>query len=372
MSENGIKMKFMRSKSVLIILIALLLAACESGPRVKMAPGYEITETPVRSSANVLGTPLPTRLPPTPTVPPLALDTKAYWLPSLTLSFNMPQKWTQDFEDEYYAKFTSPDNTAWMEAAVESSSYELSPEEYQTYVDNMVTSLYSGAKDYKLLRREDSGARTMITSVFMKGDQKWYSMDFFLKRAQALYALSFQAHETVWESYKNTFQEISDTVKTQTGYLKPEQIYKFRKKTQSPSGSFELTVPLGWSQSKDEESLDNARIDTFASPDEEAWVEMIILNDAELMAQKDIGQITIGLLKEKYGNDLRFLSDEVLEDGRIRTDWKNNRTKTSGFTYFWLNGSELNILTLGQTNDHPEAYQNLLEQIGSSLVFLKN
>ena len=56
------------------ILIALTLPACESGPRVRMAPGYEATDTPVQSSANVLGTPAPTRIPPTPTIAPLAMD----------------------------------------------------------------------------------------------------------------------------------------------------------------------------------------------------------------------------------------------------------------------------------------------------------
>lgn len=79
-----------------------------------------------------MGTPAPTSIPPTPTVPPLKKDTKFYSLPSLAFSFYPPQSWTLEDEDDSYAKFISPDQTAWMEAAVESSGNVLSPEDFQT------------------------------------------------------------------------------------------------------------------------------------------------------------------------------------------------------------------------------------------------
>ena len=361
----------MRPKIYLLLLLGLLLAACESGPRVRMAPGYEATATPIQSRANVMGTPAPTSVPPTPTISPLALDNKFYTLPSLTLNFYPPQKWTLDNEGSSYAKFISPDKTAWMEAAVESSGYELSPDDYQTYVDNMVASLYAGAKDYKQLRREDSGGKTIVSSSFLKSDQKWFSMDVFYQRSQGLYALSFQAYETVWNTYRSAFLEIAENVTTQTGYLKPEQIYIFLRTHQSPSGVYEVTIPLGWSLTRDEENLDGGIIETIASPDKKASAEIIILNSQALLAQKDIGQISIGLMKERYGVDLRILSDKVLEDGRIRTDWENKKTGTSGYTIFWLNGSELNILTLKFTDEYPETYREVIDGINSSFVFVK-
>lgn len=361
----------MHPKIIILLLFALLLAACESGPRVRMSPEYEVTATPIQSSANVMGTPAPTRISPTPTVPPLTLDNKFYTLPSLTFSFYPPQTWALDNEDDSYAKFISPDKTAWMEAAVESSGYALFPEDFQTYVDNMVASLYNGAKEYRQLRREDSGGKTIISSTFLKGNQKWYSMDVFYQRSQALYALSFQAYETVWDTYRNTFLEMAENVTTQTGYLKPEEVYKFRRTYQSPSGVFEITVPLGWSVTRDDESLDGGIIETITSPDNEASAEIIILNDQALFEQKDIGQISIGLIKERYGADLTILTNELLEDGRIRTDWENRKTGMSGYTIFWMNASELNILTLKYTDEHPDTYQDVNNGMGSSFVFVK-
>ena len=365
------KMNIMRLKRTLVVFLVFMLAACESGPRVQMAPGYEATATPIRSSANVMGTPAPTSIPPTPTIPSLIQDKKLYSLPSLAFSFYPPKSWTLINEDESYAKFTSPDQTAWMEAAVESSGYELSAEDFQTYVDNMLTSLYSGAKEYKLLRREDSGGKTLVSSVFMKGEQKWYSMDAFYQRGQALYALSFQAYETVWNIYKTTFQEIAENVTTQSGYLRKEHTYQFHRTIQSPSGVYKITIPLGWSPTKDEEGLEGGVIETIASPDNEAGAEMITINAQELLAKTDIGQISIGLIKERFGADLGFLNDEVLEDGRIRTDWKNEKTKISGFSFFWLNGYELNILTFRFTDEHPGIYQDVLKGISNSFAFIK-
>lgn len=353
------------------ILIALTLPACESGPRVRMAPGYEATDTPVQSSANVLGTPAPTRIPPTPTIAPLAMDDTLYSLPSMTFSFYPPLAWTLESEDDTYAKFVSPDQTAWMEAAVESAGYEISPEAFQAYIDAMQASLYASAQDFQQLRRENSGGKTFVTSVFMKGDQKWYALDVFYQRSQALYALSFQAYETVWNTYRPSFQQIADRITTQTGYLKPEQIYVFRRRIQSPSGVYAISVPLGWNQTRDSERIPSGVIETVASPDQEAAVEMIILNDQELLAQKDIGQISIGLIKELHGQEMRSLSDSVLDDGRIRVDWVNNKTGMNGYTFFWMNKSELNILTFRYSDAHPAAYQDALIEIVNSFGLIK-
>jgi hypothetical protein len=205
----------------------------------------------------------------------------------------------------------------------------------------------------------------------MKGDQKWYSIDAFYQRNHALYALSFQAYEAVWNTYKATYQEIAENVTTQSGYLKLEQTYQFRRTIQSPTDVYKITIPMGWSLTKDEKSLAGGVIETIASPDNEAGVEIITLNAQALLAQMDIGQITNGLIKEHFGSDMRFLNDEVLEDGRIRIDWRNEKTKTNGYTFFWLNGNELNILTFRYTDEHPGTYQDVLTGINNSFTFVK-
>lgn len=90
-----------------------------------MAPGFEQTTAPIDSQANVLGTPVPTLVPPTPTVPPLVLDNTLYTDPSRTLSFYPPLGWDLITETEGYVKFTRSDGTAWFEGAVESTGYTI-------------------------------------------------------------------------------------------------------------------------------------------------------------------------------------------------------------------------------------------------------
>jgi hypothetical protein len=46
-------------------------------------------------------------------------------------------------------------------------------------------------------------------------------------------------------------------------------------------------------------------------------VQVIHLDAADLLADLDIGQITIGLLRELEGEDLRVIVDAFLNNGRI-------------------------------------------------------
>ena len=354
---------------ILLIIPAIIMTACESGPRVQMAPGFDQTPTPIKAQANMMGTPVPTRVPPTPTIEPLTLDNQVYTIPSLTLSFYPPQRWDLLTESDGYVKFSRPDGAAWFEGAVESSGYTLSDEAYTKYVNNLLGSLYGSTKEYQLLDREVLLDRIIVTSSFMKGDQQWYAMDFFLQRDRAVYALSFQAHELAWNSYKDKFSQIIDRVRTQTGYLKDDLVYVFRKPYQAPGGAFELYMPLGWELVRDEEAFPDGVVETISSPDGEANIDIIVLDATQRLIDADIGQISIGILKERISKDLRVLADDVLLDGRIRVDWQVDKTGEGGYTFFWLNGNDLIILTYRHTSDHKGLYQDLLFNIGDSLNF---
>ena len=96
----------------LLSLIGIVAAGCGSSPRVKMAPGYEITPTRMDVDANLEGTPDPTSIPPTPTPEPLALDDNMYTIPSQAFSLYIPQGWTLAIESDYYVRFESPDKQA--------------------------------------------------------------------------------------------------------------------------------------------------------------------------------------------------------------------------------------------------------------------
>ena len=355
------------TKIVLLVLIAgWLLAACESGPKVKMAPGFDQTPTPREAQSNTLGTPAPTRVPPTPTVVPLTLDNQAYTDPSRTLSFYPPQGWDLTTESEGYVKFTRRDGAAWFEGAVESTGYTLSSEDYKKYEENLLSSLYDKTEDYRLIEREELLDRSVVSSAFMKAGQQWYAMDFFLQRDRAVYALSFQAHESVWDAYKDRFSQIIDRVRTQTGYLKDDLLYHFRKPYAAPGGGFDLYIPLGWGVTRDQETYPDGVVDMISSPDGEANIDIIALDAGQRLAGTDIGQVSTAILKESIDEDLRTISGDVQDDGRISINWTVDNTGESGFSYFWVKGNVMYILTFRYTEDHEGLYRGLLAEINNS------
>jgi hypothetical protein len=358
----------MKMKKIWIFLCVsiLLLNACESGPRVRMAPGFEQTTVPRDSQANVMGTPIPTQIPPTPTVAPLILDNTLYTDPSRTLSFYPPLSWDLVTESEGYVKFARPDGTAWFEGAVESTGYALTSQDYLVYVDSLLGSLYGNTKEYQLIERNELTDRIVVTSSFMKAEQQWYAMDFFLQRDRAVYALSFQAHESVWDVYKDSFSQIIDRVRTQTGYLKDDLLYIFRKPHKAPGSIFEIFIPLGWELTLDQESYTDGVVEVISSPDGEANIEIIMLNAGQRLANTDIGQASIAILKERISRNLKIIGEDVLQDGRIRVDWRVDNTGEAGYTFFWVNGNVMVILTYRYTDDHTGLYRGLLDTIGNS------
>ncbi len=355
-----------KKRVFLIFLLVLLLAACESGPKVKLAPGFDQTPTPREAQSNTLGTPAPTSVPPTPTVIPLTLDDQFYTDPSRTLSFYPPTGWELTTESDGYVKFSRIDGAAWFEGAVESTGYTLSAEDYKKYEDNLLSSLYAKTEDYRLIEREDLPDRSVVSSAFMKAGQQWYAMDFFLQRDRAVYALSFQAHESVWDEYKDRFSQIIDRVRTQTGYLKDDLLYKFRKPYTAPGDGFDLYIPLGWGVTRDQETYPDGVAELISSPDSEANIDVIALDAAQRLADTDIGQASTAILKESIDKDLETLSGDVQDDGRITINWAVERTGESGSSYFWVRGNMMYILTFRTTDDHAGLYRGLLSELNNS------
>jgi len=362
----ALKKNYIKAFVLITILSAIVLSACGGGPRVKMAPGYETTPAKTEVKTNVMGTPEATPLPPTPTPEPLTLDNTPYALPSQALSLFTPQGWVLKNEDAAYAKFESLDQRAWFEAAVESTGYQLSEEGFENYVKNVMISLYTGADGYENLDSGIEADQAAFISSYQKNGLTWYAYDFFIQRSQAIYALSFQVVAELWEAYLMGFQAVADRIETRTGYVTGDMLYRFMRSYIAPNDQFSLSIPMGWSLSRDQESIEGAVVDTGISPDGQASVEIITYAAEQALASQDIGQIAISIMKQLDGENLRIRASNVLDDERIRLDWQVNESGMYGFTFFWLESTDLYILTLKYSDEYPEIYQNVLVDIGDS------
>ena len=348
------------------LFLSLLLASCESGPRVQMAPGYETTPTRQEVQANLMGTPEPTPIPPTPTPKPLVLDDTFYSLPSNAFRLQTPQGWLLISEDTDYVRFESSNQKAWFEAAVESSGYPLPQEDLETYMENMLVSLYRGVGSFELLEKQvDEGQATYI-STFQKDDLTWIAQDVFIQREHAIYALSFQALDMVWEAYQPGFQAVVDSLETKTGYVTDEMIYTFRHSYKAPNNQFGLEIPLGWTSATGQDTVEGAVFDEISAPDGQASVEIVAYDGEEDLKTLDIGQVAIGIIKDLDGRDLRSRDASPLNDGRIRLDWQIDSKDMSGFSFFWQDNNIVYILTFKYYNQSSGVYQNVLYTIGDS------
>jgi hypothetical protein len=222
-----------------------------------MAPGYEATSTPVSAQADVMGTPKPTKVPPTPTPEPLTLDNNRYSLPSKALVFQIPLGWTLTYESGNKVRFDAPDKFAWMEAVVESSGYALPAENFQIYTENMRQALYANADSQNLLERQSEESRAVYVTSFSKEGVFWYAYDVFIQKEKAIYSCSFQTVQRLWDAYLPGFGSVVASAETNTGYVSADMIYSFMRSYASPNSQFTLTIPMSWTFTLGQDKLKN-------------------------------------------------------------------------------------------------------------------
>ncbi|MCJ7824332.1 MAG: hypothetical protein MUP44_05485, partial [Anaerolineales bacterium] len=95
-----------------------------------------------------------------------------------------------------------------------------------------------------------------------------------------------------------------------TGYELPEEY--FSKYVEASLASLYGNA-LDYEQQ--EAPVEDATAETITFPDGEAVVQVILLDSEPLLAETDIGQIPINMLKDLEGDDLHRVSDAILNDG---------------------------------------------------------
>jgi len=345
----------MRKKNILLILMltsfSCFVAGCAPRERgLQYAEGFEptVTLTPLPPTI----TPRPTFTPRPPTPEPLQLSSQRYTLNSSTMTFHLPAGWEVQIEDEAYIRVARPDGTAWLEAAVDSTGYELTAENFSKYIEATLASLYGKALNYEAQEIISDSGYFEVTSTFQKGEYIWHALDVFSQRGKGVFLQSFQADERYWERYLPTFREILASTERNSGYIGENYVYQFTRNYTAPNDAWTLHVPLSWSQAVQEIPAEGATAETITSPDGEAMVQVILVEAQELLDDTDIGQVTINMLRDLEGEDLVLLGNALMNDGRLRIDWEVKSKNLLGRTYFWLEGSELNVLTFKRTNAH--------------------
>ena len=118
------------------------------------------------------------------------MDNTPYTLPSQALSFSVPLGWKKSAEADDYVRFEAPDQIAWMEAALESSGYQLEQAEVENYMTAMMNALYDGTDSYQLLDKQIVEGQAVYISSYQKNGFTWFVQDVF-HSAQRSYLRAF-------------------------------------------------------------------------------------------------------------------------------------------------------------------------------------
>jgi len=134
---------------------------------------------------------------------------------------------------------------------------------------------------------------------------------------------------------------------------------------------FTLKVPASWSSQQDTTTIEKTVVDTFTSPDGNAFVQ-VLTNRVDYELDKVLkGQVTLDYMKRLYGQDLRVATDVTLPDGRERLDWWSESSKTSGSTYFEMEKRYLFFYTIARKDKYKDQYDAILKEVADSYTLIE-
>lgn len=140
----------------------------------------------------------------------------------------------------------------------------------------------------------------------------------------------------------------------------------------APEGLFTLEIPDGWAKEKDTNTIENGSVETFASPDGNAFVQVVVNEAGKVVSALEKGQITLDFMRRLNGKDLRVARDVLLKDGREQLDWWSDQQGTSGTVYFDKQGNYLFYVNLFYKDAQESTYKPILKEVAESFVSQAN
>jgi len=113
-------------------------------------------------------------------------------------------------------------------------------------------------------------------------------------------------------------------------------------------------------------------IDTFTSPDKNAFIENIAFDDGTVWTGNSNGKGALYLLNYRYSftkkeGDIRISDDSIQNDGSERLTWTSKGGGYSGLSYFEVrNKTTFLMFTVYWNNDSESTYIDTLDKVVSS------
>jgi len=137
----------------------------------------------------------------------------------------------------------------------------------------------------------------------------------------------------------------------------------------SPEDIFKLEIPAGWNYEKDDDSIEDAVVETYTAPDGNAFVQTLV-NETSIDTSAVLkGEYTVDYMRRLYGSDLKIAKDVLMDDGREKLTWWSDKNKTSGTTYFDMQDNYLFFFTTASKDKYASDYEDVLADVADSFEY---
>ncbi len=302
--------------------------------------------------------------------PALKLSELVYSSPSKAFNVNLPQDWNCSETDTYRVDCHNAEESAVFSMRVTGTGYELLQEDFLSFVQAELVSVYGLRKAYNELSRETSEGTAINDATWRAGDIYWRGIDRFVRSGPAVYHLGISSLQGSFEDYRAVFDQIVQTTELNPAAMSGKPLYALTKEYVSRELIFNLKVPTSWSKFIDAASIDERTVvEGFLAPDKRASVQVVIFSKGSLVTQEVKASKTLEIMRKLYGYDLRASTDKVLPDGREQLEWYAARRGISGITYFDSAGTSIFIFSVVWNDATKYLYKPVLDEVIASFQY---
>ena len=358
----------MKKLTILVILIVGLVATACSTPVSTPTPQPVEAESTVESPEATPADKQPAEPQPVEQAASQS-DLIDYMAPRKLFTLSVPASWTKKTDEKTIKNalvetFTAPDGNAFMQILTNP-------------IGNSMTKVLKGqvTLDYmKRLYGRDLRVASDITLYDGREKLEWWSdtnetsgTTYFNTGDKYLYFYSVAYKDGFEDDYASLLKEVSDSFSMHAyGAVSVEFSPSDMIAYVAPRELFTLSVPAAWTKQVDNRSIADSTVETFTSPDGNAFVQVLTNRVGNSMTKVLKGQVTLDYMKRLYGRDLRVATDVTLYDGREKLDWWSDTNETSGTTYFNTASKYLYFFTVGYKDTFKGDYASILKEVADS------
>lgn len=278
-------------------------------------------------------------------------------------SISIPPSWKIN-EEESFAIFSAPDESASIQATVVNTGIPLDETGITNFIENTERNNFSHLIGYIQLdniTNHESGL-IRIKSQFSISNSVQELTSIYIHKGTAVFMLHLQTSKVHAQTYATLFDQIILSAK-----FIPENInqlipYNIGFDFIGPNSIFKVSIPTSWFHER--KPISNGVVDSFTSPDNQATIENFYYNDGNPIKKTQADQIASQLLLERYAKDVRINEIQNQPDGSIRWTWSSVRNHISGTTFYEIRGNAFLMISLYCNT----AYQSIFAPLFSSII----